>query len=137
VKSPPPALPRFVHVLTTIHALGAVACFAMGAGSALSAEFRTSLAVSGGSRLMLALFGEWTWAFLLFVGTVLGVLAWASWRCRPWAWEMTLVVYGIGVVGSFWQVTMGIPQGWLAAIVNGAVVIYAARPSVRQAYRGG
>jgi hypothetical protein len=133
---PPRELPRFLHLLTALHAVGAIACLIMAIGSAVSADFRSSLAVSGGSRLMLALFGEWTWAFLLFVGTVLGVLAWASWRVRPWAWEMTLVVYGIGVLGSLWQVSMGIPQGWAAAVVNGAVVVYAARPAVRKAYKG-
>jgi hypothetical protein len=78
-------MPRFLHGLTAIHALGAVACFVMAIGSAISTDFRSSLAVSGGSALMLALFGEQTWAFLLFVGTVLAVLAYSSWRIRWWA----------------------------------------------------
>lgn len=129
-------MPRFLHVLTAIHAVGAVACFVMATGSAISEEFRSSLAVSGGSALMLALFGEGTWAFLLFVGMVLAVLAYASWRRRWWAWSMTLIVYGIGVLGSLWQVDQGIPQGWVAAVVNGAVFVYAARPTVRRAYTG-
>ena len=85
---------------------------------------------------MVALFGEWTWAFLLIVGVVLAVLAYSSWRVRPWAWPLTLVVYGIGVCGSLWQVSKGIPQGWTAAAVNGAVLIYAATPAVRRAYTG-
>ncbi len=129
-------MPRFLHVLTSLHALGAVACFVMAIGSAVSLQFRSSLALSGGSALMVAMFGDKTWAFLLSVGVVLGVLAYSSWRVRWWAWPMTLVVYGIGVLGSLWQVSMGIPQGWVAAAVNGAVVIYAARPAVRQAYMG-
>lgn len=129
-------MPRFLHALTAIHALGAVACLVMPIGSAVSAEFRSSLAVSGGSALMVAMFGDKTWAFLLSVGVVLGVLAYSSWRVRWWAWPMTLVVYGIGVLGSFWQVSMGISQGWVAAAVNGAVVSYAARPAVRRAYMG-
>jgi hypothetical protein len=127
--------PRFLHVLTTIHAFGAAVCFGMAVGSAVSTEFRESLAVSGGSTMMVRWFGTWTWAFLTFVGTVLATLAYASWQVRPWAWELTLVVYGIGVVGSLWQVSVGIPQGWIAATVNGAVVLYAARPIVRSAYR--
>ena len=127
-------MPRFLHALTAIHALGAVACFVMAIGSAVSPEFRSSLAVSGGSALMIAMFGEGTWVFLLFVGSVLAVLAYSSWRVYWWAWPMTLLVYGIGVLGSLWQVSMGIPQGWMAAAVNSAVVIYAARPAVRRAY---
>jgi hypothetical protein len=54
-----------------------------------------------------------------------------------WTWELTLVVYGIGVTGSLWQVSVGIPQGWVAATVNGAVILYAARPTVKNAYRRG
>ena len=129
-------MPRFLHVLTTVHALGAAACFLMAIGSAVSPEFRASLAVSGGSALMIAMFGEGTWVFLLFVGSVLAVLAYSSWRVHWSAWPMTLIVYGIGVLGSLWQVSMGIPQGWMAAAVNSAVVIYAARPAVRRAYMG-
>lgn len=108
----------------------------MAAGSAVSTSFREGLVVSGGSALMVDLFGQETWAFLLGVGAVLAILAYASWRVRPWAWHLTLLVYGIGVAGSLWQVSLGIEQGWVAAAVNGAVVAYAATPSVRRAYRG-
>jgi hypothetical protein len=127
-------VPAFLHVLTAIHAVGAVACFVMAVGSGVSAEFRSSLAVSGGSAIMVAFFGEHTWAFLLLVGLVLTMLAYSSWRLRWWAWPMTLVVYSIGVLGSLWQVSVGIPQGWVAAAVNGAVLVYAASPTVRRAY---
>lgn len=127
-------LPRFLHVLTAIHALGAVVCFVMAVGSAASPGFRDALAVSGGSELMVEYFGTRTWAFLLFVAAVLATLAYASWHVKPWAWELTLVMYGIGVLGSLWQVSMGIPEGWLAAGVNGAVVIYASTSGVRNAY---
>lgn len=109
----------------------------MAIGSATSPEFRDALVVSGGSEIMVDLFGRWTWVFLSFVGLVLAVLAWASWHLRPWAWHLTLAVYGIGVVGSLWQVSVGIPEGWVAAVVNGAVVVYAARPKVRRAYGPG
>ena len=124
----------FVHILTVIHALGAVACFVMSAGSATSPRFRESLAVSGGSTIMVQSFGAVTWAFLLCVGLVLTTLAYASWRVRPWAWHLTLLVYGIGVAGSLWQVSVGIAQGWISAAVNAAVVSYACTPTVRRAY---
>lgn len=130
------SFPRFLHALTGIHAIGALACFVMAVGSAASRSFREALVVSGGSELMVEFFGRGTWAFLVFVGTILATLAYASWRVHPWAWQLTLIVYGIGVVGSLWQVSMGIKEGWVAAVVNGAVVAYAATPAVRRAYRG-
>lgn len=85
---------------------------------------------------MLSLFGQSTWMFLAVVGLVLLVLAYGSLRVRPWAWYMTLIVYGVGVVGSLWQVSLGIRPGWVSAAVNSAVVIYASRHSVRRAYLG-
>lgn len=134
LSSPDRRLPRFFHGLTVIHAIGALACLAMAAGSLFVPGFRDGLARTGGSTLMVRLFGVWTGAFLVFVGSVLAVLAYASWRRRPWG--LTLVVYGIGVLGALWQVWMGIPQGWVAAAVNGAVLVYAATPRVRRAYTG-
>ena len=130
-------VPRFLHLLTAIHAVGAVACFAMAFGSGISKSFRNALAVSGGSEIMVNIFGPLTWVFLALVGGVLAILAFASGRKRPWAWHLTLVVYGIGVLGSLWQVSVGIGEAWVAVVVNGGVVAYAARPSVREAYRHG
>jgi hypothetical protein len=49
-------LPRFLHALTAVHAVGAGACFIMAIGSAASDNFRASLAVSGGSPIMVASF---------------------------------------------------------------------------------
>lgn len=129
-------MPRFLHVLTAVHGAGALACVVLAAGSAISGGFRAGLGRSGGSRMMLAMFGEGTWAFLVLVGLVLGMLAYGSWRVRSWAWALTLVVYGIGVLGSFWQIAVGIHEAWLAALVNGAVFAYAATPRVRRAYTG-
>ena len=124
----------FVHVLTAVHALGALACLVMAGGSAASPRFRESLAVSGGSTIMVRSFGAGTGAFLLGVGLVLTTLAYASLRRRPWAWHLTLLVYGIGVAGSLWQVSVGIEQGWISAAVNAAVVGCACTPAVRRAY---
>jgi hypothetical protein len=107
----------------------------MALGSAVAPGFREFLVVSGGSEIMVEVFGQQTWAFLAFVGWVLAILAYASWRVLPWAWQMTLVVYGVGVVGSLWQVSVGIGEAWAAVVVNGAVVAYAARPAVRRAYQ--
>jgi len=75
MRSATHSLPRFLHVLTAVHGIGAVACFVMAVGSAVSSTFRESLAVSGGSAIMVAFFSEWTWAFLVFIGTALGTLA--------------------------------------------------------------
>lgn len=127
-------VPIGVHALTTLHGLGSLACVVLAVGSALSESFRRSLAQTGGSRLMLEVFGPWTWLFLAFIAIVLAVLSYGSWTLRRYAWPLTLAVYSIGVLGSLWQVSLGITSGWLSAVVNAGVVAYALSADVRTAY---
>ena len=86
---------------------------------------------------MVEAFGPWTWAFLGFIAVVLATLSYGSWQLRPYAWPLTLVVYSIGVLGSLWQVSVGIPSAWAGAVVNAGVVVYAATSGVRRAYGWG
>ena len=129
-----PPLPKGLHVLTAIHGLGSLACTVLALGSAASAAFRQALARTSGSRLMVSLFGEWTWAFLLVVAVVLGTLAYGSWRRMRYAWPMTVIVYGVGVLGSLWQVSLGIEEAWASAAINAGVVAYTSRRGVGRAY---
>jgi hypothetical protein len=86
---------------------------------------------------MVGIFGDGTWAFLLFISVVLAVLSWGSWNLRRYTWPLTLSVYAIGVLGSLWQVSLGIEEAWASAAVNAGVVAYAATPAVRRAYGWG
>lgn len=123
-----------MHVLTAIHGGGSAVCAVLAVGSALSEGFQQGLARTGGSRLMVELFGGWTWAFLLFIALVLATLSYGSWRLRRYTWPLTLAVYTIGVAGSLWQVSLGIEPAWVSAVINASVVAYAATPGVRRAY---
>lgn len=136
-KAPERAVPRGVHVLTGIHGIGSLACVTLSIGSALSAGFRRSLVQSEGSRMMVETPGPWTWAFLAFIAVVLGALSYGSWNLRAYAWPMTLAVYAIGVLGSLWQVSLGVTSAWVSSGVNAGVVAYALRPHVRRAYGWG
>lgn len=127
-------VPRGVHALTAIHGVGALVCAVLSAGSAVSTGFRQSLAQTGGSHLMVEFFGQWTWGFLLFIALVLAALSYGSWNLRSYTWPLTLAVYSIGVLGSLWQVSVGIPEAWVSAGINACVVVYAATPEVRRAY---
>jgi hypothetical protein len=83
---------------------------------------------------MVAFFGDWTWAFLLFIAAVLGTLSYGSWNLRRYTWPLTLAVYSVGVLGSLWQVSVGIDEAWLSTVINAGVVAYTATPGVRRAY---
>lgn len=127
-------VPPGVHALTAIHGAGSLACVLLSVGSAASEGFRRGLARTEGSRLMVELFGAGTWLFLGGIAVVLGTLAYGSWNLRPYAWPLTLAVYAVGVLGSLWEVSIGINAAWISAAVNAGVVAYALRPRVRRAY---
>lgn len=129
-----PVVPWGIHVLTTIHALGAVACLIMAAGCAISERFRLSLVASPGSALMMNWFGQRVWIFLLIIASLLSALAYGSAHLRRWTWPLTLICYSIGVVGGLWEVSLGIAAGFLAAAINAGVVAYACTGPVRAAY---
>ena len=126
---------RGIHALTLLHAVGSVVCLTL-AAAAVAPAFRQALAISPGARLMIDLFGAGTSLFLLAVALTLATLAYGSWTRRPWAWHLTLACYAIGVLGSLWEVAIGIQQAWLSAAINALVVAYASLPDVRRAYRG-
>lgn len=126
-----------VHVLTALHGVGAMVCAVLSAGTFLSADFRQDLAISAGAKLMVGLFGRWTFVFLAAVATLLACLAVGSLRRHAWAWPLTIAAYSVGVIGSLWEVSIGIHQAWLSAAINAAVVAYASLPPVRRAYLDG
>jgi hypothetical protein len=128
------AVPRGIHILTLLHGLGAVACLVMATGSAASEHFRLSLVASPGSALMMDWFGPRVWIFLVGIAGLLSTLCYGSWKLRPWTWPLTLVCYSIGVIGGLWEVSIGIPAGLLAAVINASVVVYACTKRVRAAY---
>jgi hypothetical protein len=124
---------KTVHALTAIHGVGSAVCVALAFGSLFPA-FRSALALSPGSKLMIGLFGPLTPVFLLAVATLLAFLSYGSFRRRPWAWPLTLAAYSVGVLGSLWEVSIGIWQAWVSAAINAAIVAYALLPPVRRAY---
>lgn len=83
---------------------------------------------------MIEIFGPWTWLFLGSIALVLATLSYGSWKLRRYAWPLTVVVYSIGVLGSIWQVSLGISTAWLSTAINAAVVAYALTTDVRSAY---
>lgn len=130
-------VPWGIHVLTAIHGLGAVACLVMALGSVISARFRLGLVSSPGSALVISFFGQHVWIFVMVIAALLTTLCYGSWRLRRWTRPLTIVCYSIGVGGGLWEVSIGIPAGFLAATINGAVVAYACTKPVKEAYERG
>ena len=92
------------------------------------------LAKTPGSRLMVDWFGPWLPGFLGGLAVFLGAMAWASHRRRTWAWRAALAAYTVGVLGSAWELSVGIQQAWLSLLINAAVVAMLLSPSTRAVY---
>ena len=133
---PTPRLARgigFVRILTVIHAIGSLVLVGM-TGFLLLGGDAERLSRTPGSRLMVDALGGALPAFLGGLGVFLGAMAWASHRRRPWAWWAAVASYSIGVLGSLWEVSVGIRAAWLSTLINAGVVALLLVPSTRRVY---
>jgi hypothetical protein len=125
----------FVRILTTIHALGSLVLVGMTSYLFLGGS-PEHLARTPGARLMVDATGRWLPAFLGSLAIFLGAMAWSSHHRRPWAWRAALLAYTVGVLGSLWEVSVGIHDAWLSALINlGVVALLLGRPTRRVYFR--
>lgn len=121
----------FVRILTSIHALGSLVLIGMTAYLLFGGN-QNDLARTPGARLMVDLLGPWLPPFLGSLAILLASIAWSSFRRRPWAWRAAVVAYTIGIIGSAWEVSVGISQAWLSVLINAGVVsLLLSRPTRR------
>jgi hypothetical protein len=93
-----------------------------------------SLARTPGARLMVDALGRWLPLFLGSLSIFLAALAWSSHRRRPWAWYAAIVAYSIGVLGSAWEISIGIHQAWMSLAINALIVTLLLSAPTRRAY---
>lgn len=93
-----------------------------------------ALARTPGARLMVDIFGPFLPLFLGALAVFLGAMAWASHRRRPWAWRAAVASYSVGVLGSLWEVSIGIHQAWLSTFINAFVVTLLLTRATRRVY---
>ena len=125
----------FVHALTAIHGLGALAVWLMAAYVAMGDGNADKLATTPGARQLVDWTGPWMAMFLVALGGLLAALAWGSHNGKSWSWPAALVAYAIGVVGSLAEIVAGYPNYWFSLVVNSAVVGMLLHPQVRQRFR--
>lgn len=73
----------------------------------------------------------------LFLGSLalfLGLLAWSSHRRLKWGWWGAVAAYAFGIIGSAWEISIGINNAWVSLLINSAVVTILLRPDTRKVY---
>jgi hypothetical protein len=124
----------FLQVLTTIHATGSLILVGMTLYVLAGESHSEELARTPGARIMVDTLGRWLPAFLGGLACFLAVLAWSSYRRRPWAWYGAIIAYLIGVLGSAWEISVGIQQAWISLAINTIVVTLLLSHPTREAY---
>jgi hypothetical protein len=112
----------FLRALTTVHGAGCVVLVFMTGYVLLGEQHAQALARTPGAQIMVRALGKWLPVFLAGLACFLGALAWGSQRRLGWAWTAAVVAYSVGIVGSAWEIVVGINQAWVSLLVNGAVV---------------
>lgn len=123
----------FVRILTAIHALGSLVLLVM-TSFLLAGGSAERMARTPGARLLVDALGPRLPWFLGGLAAFLAALAWSSYRRRPWAWRAALVAYTVGILGSLWEVSVGIERAWIAACINSGVVALLSSRATRLVY---
>ena len=124
----------FLRALTTIHSIGSLVLVGMTLYVLAGESHAEALARTPGARIMVDALGRWLPLFLGGLACFLAALAWSSFRRRPWAWYAAVVAYSIGVLGSVWEISVGIHQAWTSVAINAMIVTFLLIRPTRVAY---
>jgi hypothetical protein len=58
-------------------------------------------------------------------------MAYGLWNGRRWAWTITLIISGIGVIVGFGSIIIGNFGSIISIIINSVIIYYLYRPDVK------
>jgi uncharacterized membrane protein (DUF2068 family) len=67
----------------------------------------------------------------IILGIVYFVMAYGLWNGRRWAWTITLIISGIGVIVGIASIIIGNFGSIISIIINSAIIYYLYRPDVK------
>ena len=90
------------------------------------------ISLVGGLILLIVLVGF----IFLALGIAYLVMAYGLWKGKGWAWTISLILSGIGIImGIVYIIQDNIAGGIASIIINGVIIYYLYRPNVK-AYFG-
>lgn len=70
---------------------------------------------------------------LIIIGIIELIISWGLWTGKGWAWWLTLIFSGLGVLGSLFSIATGaISSGAISLIIDAVIIYYLLRPHVKQ-----
>jgi hypothetical protein len=68
---------------------------------------------------------------LVMIGIAYFVMAYGLWNGRRWAWKLTLILSGIGIIVGIGSIVVGNVGSLFHTIINAVVIYYLYRPNVK------
>jgi len=68
---------------------------------------------------------------LIIIGIANLVMAYGLWKGKRWAWTITLILSGIGIISSAVSIASGNPGAIIGIILYAIIIYYLYRPNVK------
>jgi uncharacterized membrane protein (DUF2068 family) len=85
------------------------------------------IAISAGIPALIAGIG----IVLIIIGIANLVMAYGLWKGKRWAWTITLILSGIGIISSAVSIASGNPGAIIGIILYAIIIYYLYRPNVK------
>jgi hypothetical protein len=88
--------------------------------------------VSGlGTLVLIPLIGIFLGSGLLILGLAYFLMAYGLWKGKGWAWTLTLILSGIGIIVGIGSIVVGNIGSIFHTIINAIIIYYLYRPNVK------
>jgi hypothetical protein len=89
------------------------------------------LASGLGTLIVIPLIGIFIGSGLFILGLAYFLMAYGLWKGRSWAWTLTLILSGIGIIVGIGSIIVGNIGSIFHIIINAVVIYYLYRPNVK------
>lgn len=88
--------------------------------------------VSGlGTLILIPLIGIFLGSGLFILGLAYFLMAYGLWKGKGWAWTLTLILSGIGIIVGIGSIVVGNIGSIFHTIINAIIIYYLYRPNVK------
>lgn len=88
--------------------------------------------VSGlGALVLIPLIGIFLGSGLFILGLAYFLMAYGLWKGKGWAWTLTLILSGIGIIVGIGSIVVGNIGSIFHTIINAIIIYYLYRPNVK------
>jgi uncharacterized membrane protein (DUF2068 family) len=84
-----------------------------------------------GTLILIPLMGIFIGSGLFILGLAYFLMAYGLWKGKSWAWMLTLILSGIGIIVGIGSIIVGNIGSIFHIIINAIIIYYLYRPNVK------